>query len=76
MIIPAPDERSLQIDLVRLDWMFRSRAGLEAEILILRHQLNARDCLDVAGLPIQRLGCARRLIHSLARHARAARLDS
>jgi hypothetical protein len=33
----------LQVDLVRLDpliGLFRSRAALEAEILVLRHQLN------------------------------------
>jgi hypothetical protein len=35
------DERALQADLARTDWFFfRSRASLEAEILVLRHQLN------------------------------------
>ena len=34
------DERFLQIDLVRPDRLFRPRAALEAENLVLRHQLN------------------------------------
>jgi hypothetical protein len=39
-LIVAPDERSLQIDLVRLDRTVPVRAALKAEILVLRHQLN------------------------------------
>jgi hypothetical protein len=34
------DERSLQIDLVRLIGLFRPRAALQAENPVLRHQLN------------------------------------
>jgi hypothetical protein len=34
------DERALQADLVRADRIFRSRASLEAEMLVLRRQLN------------------------------------
>jgi hypothetical protein len=33
-------ERSLPVGLVGHSWLFRSRAALQAEILILRHQLN------------------------------------
>ena len=36
----AGDDRPLQADLVRFAGLFRSRAALEAEILVLRHQLN------------------------------------
>jgi hypothetical protein len=36
----AGDDRPLQADVVRFRWLFRSRAALEAEILVLRHQLN------------------------------------
>ena len=40
------DERSLQFALVHQIGLFRSRAALEAEILVLRHQLNVlrRSC--------------------------------
>jgi hypothetical protein len=34
------DERALQADLVRTDWISSIAASLEAEILVLRHQLN------------------------------------
>src|SRR6266478_5402949 len=39
-LILAPDERSLQVDLVRLDRNIPAGASLQAENLVLRHQLN------------------------------------
>ena len=39
-LILAPDERSVQVDLVRLDRTVAARVALEVEILVLRHQLN------------------------------------
>jgi len=39
-LILAPDERSLQLDLVRLDRSVPVAGSLQAEILVLRHQLN------------------------------------
>jgi hypothetical protein len=39
-LILAPGERPLQINWCALIGLFRSRVALEAEILVLRHQLN------------------------------------
>jgi hypothetical protein len=39
-LILAADERSLQVDLVRLDWSVPAAGCVGAEILVLRHQLN------------------------------------
>jgi len=40
-VILAPDERCSLVDLVHVDRLFRSRSALQAEIIVLRHQLNA-----------------------------------